>query len=395
MLGAYGEGAGIMRRVIFTVLAVVLAVIVSLRAEREPAAVSALAPAHWDGSRCNVMAEPYGTGDLQTAGSGARAEIESFYLGRVPTLKNGCTGLLAGQNVVLILAADWQSDGSSPILDRLSAEGARFTDVYAPDWYQGPEGREFALLTGMTPVTVQERTALAWTGGQGICLPFALGESLGRAGYDTWAFPARAGYEAAYSALGFGHVMALGADLSDRLNDLGAGPWLAYQVLPGDGEGAVTSLMTALASRGLGRNTAVCVLTGSAEPLRGHMFLWGEGLSGLTVDMPCSELDIAPTLLDLLGTEMDSRFFSGRDLFAPAGEETEYPVSLYGSAFSDWVTAEGRYEAVHDLFVPGPGVNMSQTERERYVSRMRSEVYGRYVYAGRVLQTDHFRAARG
>lgn len=395
MLGAYGEGAGIMRRVIFTVLAVVLAVIVSLRAEREPAAVSALAPAHWDGSRCNVMAEPYGTGDLQTAGSGARAEIESFYLGRVPTLKNGCTGLLAGQNVVLILAADWQSDGSSPILDRLSAEGARFTDVYAPDWYQGPEGREFALLTGMTPVTVQERTALAWTGGQGICLPFALGESLGRAGYDTWAFPARAGYEAAYSALGFGHVMALGADLSDRLNDLGAGPWLAYQVLPGDGEGAVTSLMTALASRGLGRNTAVCVLTGSAEPLRGHMFLWGEGLSGLTVDMPCSELDIAPTLLDLLGTEMDSRFFSGRDLFAPAGEETEYPVSLYGSAFSDWVTAEGRYEAVHDLFVPGPGVNMSQTERERYVSRMRTEVYGRYVYAGRVLQTDHFRAARG
>ena len=70
-------------------------------------------------------------------------------------------------------------------------------------------------------------------------------------------------------------------------------------------------------------------------------------------------------------------------------------MSLYGSAFSDWVTEKGRYEAVHDLFVPAAGVSMSQTERERYVSRMRSEVYERYVYAGRVLQTDHFRAARG
>ena len=384
-----------MRRVIFTVLAAALAVIISLRVEREPSAVSALAPAHWDAGRYNVMAEPYGAGGMQTAGSGARAEIESWFLGRVPTLKNGCTGLLAGQNVVLILAPDWQTDGSSPVLDRLTSEGARFTNVYAPDWYQGPDGREFALLAGMTPVTVQERTALAWTGGQGICLPFALAQSMGRAGYDTWAFPARAGYEAAYGALGFGHVMAPGAVLSDSLDGLGAGPWLAYQVLPGDGEEALASLMTALESRGLMRNTAVCVLTGSGEPLRGHMFLWGEGLSGLAVDMPCSELDITPTLLDLLGVEMDSRFFSGRDLFAPAGEESGHPVSLYGSAFSDWVTESGRYEAVRDLFVPAEGVNMSQTERERYVSRMRAEVYERYVYAGRVLQTDHFRAARG
>ena len=297
-----------MRRVIFTVLAVVLAIIISLRVEREPAAVSALAPVHWDAERYNVMAEPYGAGDLQTAGSGARAEIESYYLGRVPTLKNGCTGLLAGRNVVLILAADWPADDSFPILDRPTAEGVFFSQVYAPDWYQGPDGREFALLAGMTPVTVQERTALAWTGGQGICLPFALGESLGRTGYDTWAFPARAGYDNAYEALGFGHVMAPGADLSNSLGDLGAGPWLAYWALPGDGEEAVMSLMTALASRGLGRNTAVCVLTGSGEPMRGHMFLWGEGLSGLSVDMPCSELDVAPTLLNLLGVEMDSRF---------------------------------------------------------------------------------------
>lgn len=395
MLGAYGEGAGIMRRVILTLLAAALAIIISLRVEQEPAAVSALAPVRWDGERYNVMAEPYGDGELQTPGSGARAEIESWYLGRVPTLKNGCTGLLAGQNVVLVLAPDWRADESSPTLDRLSAEGARFTDVYAPDWYQGPDGREFALLAGMTPVTVQERTALAWTGGQGICLPFALAQSMGRAGYETCAFPARAGYENAYSALGFGHILPPATALSDSLDDLGAGPWLAYWVLPGEGEGALTPLITALESRGLARNTAMCVLTGSAESLRGHMFLWGDGLSGLTVDMPCSELDIAPTLLNLLGVEMDSRFFSGRDLFAPAGEESDHPVGLYGSAFSDWVTEKGRYEAVRDQFVPGPGVSMSQTERERYVSRMRTEIYERYVYAGRVLQTDHFRAARG
>ena len=138
----------------------------------------------------------------------------------------------------------------------------------------------------------------------------------------------------------------------------------------------------------------MCLVTGHDEPMRGRLFLWGAGLNGRRMDGPCSELDGAPTLLNLLGVEMDSRFFSGRDLFAPAGEDEIGPlVCLYGSAFSDWVTEKGYYEAGRGVFTPANGTAAGQGETERYTARVRAEVYGRYVMARRIMETDYFRAA--
>ena len=92
--------------------------------------------------------------------------------------------------------------------------------------------------------------------------------------------------------------------------------------------------------------------------------------------------------------ESAGRFFSGRDLFAPAGEDEIGPlVCLYGSAFSDWVTEKGYYEAGRGVFTPANGTAAGQGETERYTARVRAEVYGRYVMARRIMETDYFRAA--
>ncbi len=384
-----------MKRAVLAALAAVLAVIISLRAEG-PAAPAGLAAAVWNGSGYNVADRPL-SGE-ETAGSGALAEIENWFLSRPPTAKNDCTGLLAGKDLILILAEDWalpvQAGPDQPALYRLWSEGAQLTRVYAPDWYQGRDGREFALLAGMTPTTVQAETALAWTGREGTSLPFALAWALTGAGYDCRAFPDRAGNEAAYEALGFAQVETPGQSLAARLEEMGSGrPYLAYWVLPaGDGETALEALMGALDGLGLDRDTAICLVTGASDPLRGHIFLWGEGLAGRRADGPCSELDLAPTLLNLLGVEMDSRYFFGRDIFAPAEGDAGPLVSLTGSAFSDWVTDMGTYDAAADVFTPAAGTDLGASERARYAARVRAEVYDRYVFARRVLETDHFRA---
>ena len=384
-----------MKRAVLAVLAAVLAIIISLRAEG-PSAPADLAAAAWSESGYNVVDRPMAGNE--TAGSGAQAELESWFLSRTPTAKNDCTGLLAGKDLILILAEDWalpaQAGPDQPALYRLWSEGAQITRVYAPDWYQGRDGREFALLTGMTPTTVQAETALARTGREGIYLPFALARALVRAGYDCRAFPDRAGNEAAYEALGFGGAETPGQSLAARLEELAAGrPYFAYWVLPGgDGETALEAVISALDGLGLDRDTAVCLVTGSSDPLRGHIFLWGDGLAGRLADGPCSELDLAPTLLNLLGAEMDSRYFFGRDLFAPVAEEAGPLVSLTGSAFSDWVTDKGAYDAAENAFAPAAGTDLGTSEQARYAARIREEVYDRYVYARRVLETDHFRA---
>ena len=389
-----------MKRFLFALLAVALAVVVSLRMEAAGGTAAAMAPAYWDGARYNVSEAGAADRD-QTAGSALLAEIDRYFLGRAPTAKNDCTGLLAGKDLILVLAEGWKApeldEQSAPALYRLWSEGARLTDVYAPDWYQGRDGREFALLAGMTPTTIREETALVWTGLRGIELPWALPCRLAGEGYDCHAFPDREGREAAYEALGFGTVEPAGEDLPARLETLASGPepYFAYWVLPeGEEEAAMERLLAALDGTGLAGDTAVCLVTGGDEDLRGRILLWGEGLAGRTAAGPASELDAAPTLLDLMGAAYDARFLSGRDLFAPAAEGEGSLVSLYGSAFSDWVTDRGRYDAGEDIFLPTEGQAIgNEKEQARYVATVRAAVYDRYVYARKVMETDYFRAA--
>ena len=122
-----------------------------------------------------------------------------------------------------------------------------------------------------------------------------------------------------------------------------------------------------------------------------HIFA-AAGLAGLTVTAPCSELDVTPTLLDLFGAAYDARFLSGRDLLADgAAAGPPALVSLYGSAYGDWVTDAGRYRAAEDVFLPAEGHGTD----ERYVRRMRQLVYDRYTVSRRILESNYFRLAAG
>lgn len=396
-----------MRKLLFSLLSFVLLALVAARALLpEPVPVR---EAMAQGTGYNIL-------DLdlslvpETAGSALIAEMNRYYLFRTPTAKSAYTGLLRDCNLIVICADDWQPDlghkDTCPTAYRLWRDGVHFTDFYRPDWYQDMDGREFALLTGIVPTNVNGETALSHTGQQKIFLPYALGRAFSQGGYISLTSYHDLEHTAAYEALGFARLYAADGDpirsVEQALGSLpGEQRFLAYFVWDAaDCEEALTALWDSLSSDGLLENTAICLLTGNTQEHRGQLFLWARELYGAEVDIPCSELDVVPTLLNLFGMEYDSRFLSGRDLFAPTGETRESTaltplVSLYGSAYSDWVTDAGSYIVSGSLFWQNSVYFETGHDLSEYVNTVSQMVYDRYVFARKVMENNYFQLVLG
>jgi hypothetical protein len=339
----------------------------------------------------------------ETAGSALVAELNGYYLFRTPTAQNSCTGAAAGKNLIVICGENWRPSRTldrtqTPTLYRLWQEGVRFSSVYRPDWYQGMDGREFALLTGLVPTNVEGQTALLWVGEQDISLPYALGNAFHQAGYTCYAYTREEAHRAGYQAMGFDSVEEVTLSAVDVVTQTMETleentPFLAYYVWPdSQGEEALSQLLEALKQAGLETDTVVCLLTGDEEEERAQLYLWGAGLGAVTVDTPCSELDVVPTLLNLFGLSYDSRFLSGTDLFAlrVGTTQTAALVSLAGSAYADWVTEAGRYDQADRLFYcTQEGLTESQ-QTTAYVATVCQSVYDRYVYTRKALTCNYF-----
>lgn len=346
----------------------------------------------------------------ETAGSALIAEMNRYYLFRTPTAKNNCTGLLEGKNLILICADNWQPDLSDrnncPNLLRFSKECAGFTDVYRPDWYQGMDGREFALLTGVIPTSVNNKTALLHAGEQSIYFPYSPARVFSGEDYTTLAFYRDEHHRPAYEALGFS--LLIPSAVSDRETAqnsitalLESNRFFAYYVWGDpDCDGALAALMDGLADLKMTENTVICLLTAHTQKDRANLFLWGDGLKDITTSLPCSELDIVPTILNLFALPYDSRFLSGRDVFAPSGDPGEANsltplVTLYGSAYSDWVTPAGNYIAGDSLFCQRGNVLSDTDSISTYVNTVNQLVYDRYVFARRVMENNYFQLVLG
>ena len=389
-----------MRRVALAVLLAILTALVAVRLRTErPAVAAAAMTVHWDSGAYNVleldMPEP-----AKTAGSSLTGELDGYYFSRTPTEKTAYTGLLAGRDLILLAAEkgvpEALSEAGTPALWRLRQTGACFENVYAPEWYQGADGRLFALLTGLIPTTVEQSTALAWVGSQGTYLPFSLGACLTAAGYSCRAYPAAPGREDGFRALGFSPEARDGGDgdaLCRAAAPEGTRPCAVYfELTDADAERTAAALWESLERDGRLADTVICLWAEGTEPGRGSLFLWAEGLAGAASAAPCSDVDVTPTLLDLLGAAYDGRFLSGRDILAD-GAGTERPVSLSGSAYADWVTPAGRYDAAAAVFFPADGAPAGEKAQSRYVAQMRQRVYDQYTYARRALEINYFKTA--
>ena len=101
---------------------------------------------------------------------------------------------------------------------------------------------------------------------------------------------------------------------------------------------------------------------------KNSLILWSASMEEpVIVDKPCCQVDILPTVSNLLGLEYDSRMLAGSDILS----DSEGLVIFTSTC---WRTDRGFYNRFTQEFTPAEGVTMTAEEQENYVSAMKKLV---------------------
>ena len=104
------------------------------------------------------------------------------------------------------------------------------------------------------------------------------------------------------------------------------------------------------------------------------------------MDKVCGQVDILPTISNLLGLEYDSRMLSGTDALS----DSEGLVIFHSHS---WISDRGYYNRYTQEFKPAEGVTMSQSETEDYVSAMKDKVSNILKCTELIIQTNFYHKA--
>lgn len=114
--------------------------------------------------------------------------INEYVASRKPSKKNEYTGIFKGKNLILICAEAYShyviNKELTPTLYRLTNNGFKFTDYYAPSWGGSTTSGEFAFLTGLIPSDAAE--SMKNTIGKNMC--FTMPRVLKNENYSTCAY---------------------------------------------------------------------------------------------------------------------------------------------------------------------------------------------------------------
>ncbi len=98
---------------------------------------------------------------------------------------------------------------------------------------------------------------------------------------------------------------------------------------------------------------------------KSSLIIWSASMEDtVKVDKVCCQVDILPTVSNLLGLEYDSRMLDGTDILS----DSEGMVVFSSRC---WMTDRGFYNRFTQEFTPAEGVAMTAEEQEEYVDAMR------------------------
>ena len=103
----------------------------------------------------------------------------------------------------------------------------------------------------------------------------------------------------------------------------------------------------------------------------------------MQVDKPCCQVDILPTVSNLLGLEYDSRMLSGRDILSDS-------EGLVIFTSRSWRSDRGFYNRFTQTFTPAQGVTMTQEEQDQYVSTMKKLVEYKLASTPIIVENDFY-----
>lgn len=347
-----------------------------------------------------------------SASNSTLSSIHRYVASRTPSRQNEYTGMFKGKNLILLTAEAFSpwfiSEELTPTLYRLTHEGFVCTNYYQPGWGQSTTGGEFAVLTGLLPTWIDNNVSF-WAS-RNDYMPLALGNQFRALGYQTPAW-----HDNTYN---YYNRDATHPNLGYDYQGIGNGLTLPSS----SGSGWPYSDLEMMEANGIADDTVICLsadhypyilaeadvdyyveLTGRQDTeldtsrYRNALILWcGSMEEPVTVDIPCSAVDIVPTLSNLFGLPYDSRLLSGRDILddsynaASAGGSIPL-VILPTAAGNSWATAAGVYEARSRTFTPAPGVTVA----EDYVDSINALIPTKYTYAKLMIQYDYYRTVLG
>ncbi len=122
---------------------------------------------------------------------------------------------------------------------------------------------------------------------------------------------------------------------------------------------------------------------------KNSLILWSASMSEpVVVEKPCCQVDILPTVSNLLGLEYDSRMLAGSDILSDS-------EGLVVFTSTSWMSDRGFYNRYSKEFTPNPGVTMTAEEQEAYVSTMKKLVSYKLNSTPLIVENNFYNVAFG
>ena len=142
-----------------------------------------------------------------------------------------------------------------------------------------------------------------------------------------------------------------------------------------------------LAEKKFGTSEALSNIDESAidfDVYKNTLIMWSASMEEpVEVDKVCCQVDILPTVSNLLGLEYDSRMLAGSDILS-----TSEGLVVFSSRC--WKSDRGFYNRFTQTFTPAPGVTMTAQEQEDYVSTMKRLVSYKLGCTVRIVENDFY-----
>ncbi|NMA94911.1 MAG: LTA synthase family protein [Clostridiales bacterium] len=120
------------------------------------------------------------------------------------------------------------------------------------------------------------------------------------------------------------------------------------------------------------------------ELYKSNFILYTKDMEPVTIDKPCSSLDIIPTLSNLLGLSYDSRLLMGRDIFS----DSEPLVIFQDRSF---ITDKGKYNAIDRKFIANENVRIDS----EYIQNIVNIIEEKFEYSAKILDNDYYNRILG
>ena len=116
--------------------------------------------------------------------------------------------------------------------------------------------------------------------------------------------------------------------------------------------------------------------------------IWNPNIETKQIDKVCCQVDILPTLSNLLGLEYDSRMMAGTDILSSS-------EGLVVFSSKSWKSDKGFYNSFTKTFTPAEGVNMSSSALDTYVKYMDSVAKNRLSITNMIVESNFYNVALG